>query len=141
MPKNKGIDQSTILALNTGGPKAVDLHKEALAKAGVSIDGGLAIGEIQKKRMLNKTSGLNVHNSNDMYNTILKLKKSGLLPEMLRRAGIKKEHLLENGFGVGGGYSTAGGSPIVPLGGGASKNIKIKNKYAIASKAKELLKK
>ena len=113
--KNKGISQDTILSLNKDGSNSIDLHREALIRAGVQPDGGASILDIQKKRMRNKASGLNANtknNEDDLYKTIIKLKKSGLLPEMLRKAGIRKEHLIENMVSVG--------TPIVPMMGAPS---------------------
>jgi hypothetical protein len=131
----KGLSQDTILTLNKEGTGSIDLHKNALLKAGINPDGGSSVHNIIKSRMRNKVSGVNAEDSNDMYDKILKLRKSGLLKDMLKKAGINKNYLSESMGGM------VGSGPIAPMGGAGSSNkaskkpktILIKNKYATAT--------
>lgn len=126
------LNQNTILNLNLGGTKAVDLHAEALANNNeVRADGGMAQHDIIKQRIRNSTSSNPIKNSDDLYNSIIALKKSGLLPKMLKRAGIKVNYIQEDdigGVGVGGGGV---GAPVTassmgsgqPMGGGSEPTV------------------
>ncbi len=147
------LNQNTIMNLNLDGKGAVDMHAEALANnKGIKADGGMAQHDILKQRVRNAkpstSSGNNfdeVKNSDEMYNHIMDMKKSGLLPQMLKRAGIKKNFIQEDdmggaggaamsaapaggaggGMGVGSGnnITTTGSEPIVGMNSGAMKKI------------------
>lgn len=136
------LNQNTIMNLNLDGNKAVDMHAEALANnSSVRADGGMAQHDILKQRVRNSnpstSTGNNfgkVNDSDEMYQHIMNMKKSGLLPQMLQRAGIKKDYLHENDMAaggapvsaapMGGGQAMGGGSePTVSVGAGAMKKI------------------
>lgn len=100
--EEKGIDQSTILAINKnmdpkGEKEAIDLHDEMLAKNSIPVDGGQSILDAQKNRLAIKRSrpgkqGLNPFNVNmadNIYKQLIKWKKAGMLtPDLLKRIGI-----------------------------------------------------
>jgi hypothetical protein len=109
------------------GAKAIDTHKEALAKnSNVQMDGGASAHDIIEQRVRNKSTLAKnnkvINNSDDMYQNILELKKTGMLPQMLQKAGIKRKHLMENeGVSVSGSAPMGGEAPIAPLGGAMKK--------------------
>jgi len=114
-----GLSQNDIMNLNIDGKGAVDMHAEALAKnSGVRADGGMAQHDIIKQRVRNSrpgtSTGTGVKNSDEMYQHIMSMKKSGLLPQMLQRAGIKKDYLQEDDMGGAGG-----GAPVGSVSGGS----------------------
>lgn len=120
-----GLNQNTIMNLNLDGNKAIDMHAEALAKNGsVKADGGMAQHDIIKQRVRNSkpgtSSGNAIKDSDDMYNHIMNMKKSGLLPQMLKRAGIKRSYLQEEDGGAAGGVVAAAGAS---MGVGSGNNV------------------
>jgi len=137
------LNQNTIMNMNLD-PGSIDMHQEALANnPSIRADGGKAQHDIIKQQVRNSRkvtsdSGIKeIQNSDDMYSKIMNMKKSGLLPEMLQRAGINKTYLREDSMGAGGGMAVGGGSPMggapvtvsgsepqASFGGGAMKKIK-----------------
>jgi hypothetical protein len=122
-----GVSQSQILAINLNGSKAIDFQKEALANNNsVPLDAGESKHNILRKKLSLKSTGMtnNLKNSDDLYKTVLKLKKTGMLKDMLARAGITKKYLSEDGIGGMGGI--AGSGPIASFG---NSSIMLKNSY------------
>jgi len=116
-----GATQAQILAINRNGSGAIDFQKEALSKMkAYPMDAGASEHDILKKKLSLKATGLSgkLKNSDNLYNSIITLKKSGLLRNMLKRAGINKNYLNE---------MDGSGSPMVPM--NSSKPLIIKNKY------------
>ncbi len=126
------LNQNTIMNLNLDGKDAVDMHAEALANnKGIKADGGMAQHDILKQRVRNSKPGTSgpgdsVKNSDDMYNHIMNMKKSGLLPQMLKRAGIKRDYIQEDDMGGGSAAPAMSASPMgggQPVGGGSEPTV------------------
>jgi len=119
-----GVSQDQILTITKNGSNAIDFQKEALSKqTAYPLDAGQSKHELLKKKLNLKATGMDgeLKNSDDLYKNILKLKKTGMLKDMLTRAGITKKFLDE----------TEG--PIVPMN-GPKRIIKINKKELIPSK-------
>jgi len=131
-----GVTQAQILAINKNGSGTIDFQKEALSKQGsYPLDAGESKHNLLQKRLSLKATGMKdvLKDSDDLYKSILKLKKTGMLKDMLKRAGIKKSMLNESVFSIidpntsaknvqvfqemEGAAVSIGGSPIVPMGG------------------------
>jgi len=123
-----GATQAQILAINRNGSGAIDFQKEALSKMkSYPMDAGIDEHDLLKRKLSLKATKLSkkLKNSDDLYNSIVTLKKSGLLKDMLKRAGINKNYLNE---------MDASGSPMVPMNNsintsGINNPLLIKNKY------------
>lgn len=116
------ITPAQILAINRNGSGAVDFQKEAIAnEKDYLLDDGISKHDILNRKLSLKAGKLtdSLKNSDDLYNSIVKLKKTGLLKDMLKKAGVSKKYLSE----MDGGVSTG---PITPMG---NAGIMLKNSY------------
>jgi len=119
-----GVTQSQVIALtkNIGNKEnKLDMHEEALtSQKNVQLDGGRSQHDILKNKISMKASGTNsINTGDDMYNSLINFKKSGLLPNMLEKVGIKKKHLNESE------------SPMIPMNSGG---LSLIDKYSIDKK-------
>jgi len=131
-----GVTQDQILAINKNGSGTIDFQKEALSKQkAYPLDAGESKHNILQKRLTLKATGMKdiLKDSDDLYKSIIKLKKTGMLKDMLKKAGIKKDYFNESVLSMldpntsaknvqafqemEGGMVASGGSPIVPMGG------------------------
>jgi hypothetical protein len=131
-----GVTQAQILAINKNGSGTIDFQKEALSKQNAyPLDAGESKHNILQKRLTLKATGMKnvLKDSDDLYKSIIKLKKTGMLKDMLKRAGIKKDYFNESVLSMldpntsakniqafqemEGAVVSSGGGPIAPMGG------------------------